>query len=63
MKLISKCKCGNNKFLIFAEKMYEGCVDNKKTLVCEPEAEDIKEIKCSQCGRQYKLERFKEIDY
>lgn len=63
MKFISKCKCGNNKFLIFTEKMYEGWIDNGKILVCEPEAEHIKEIKCSKCSRKYKLENFREIDY
>jgi len=61
--LSNKCKCKNSKLIIITEKMYEGIVDEKNILMCEPEEESIIEIKCSQCGNKYKLDDFSEICY
>lgn len=43
--------------------MYEGDIDEKGVLVCQPEAESIIEIKCHQCGKKYQLKDFNEIEY
>lgn len=58
-----KCSCGNNKFLIISEKLYEGCVNEKGVLVCEPEEQHIVEIKCSKCGKPYNAEDFTRVEY
>jgi hypothetical protein len=61
--LSNKCNCKNNKLIIVTEKMYEGCINEKDVLVCEPEDEFIIEIKCSKCGKKYKVKDFNEIEY
>jgi hypothetical protein len=61
--MITKCNCNNNKFILITEKMYEGCIDESKTLICEPEEQHIEVIKCSKCGKEYKEEDFVGIDY
>jgi len=58
-----KCKCGNNKFIVITEKMYEGYINDEGVLVCLPEEQRIEEIKCSMCGQKYNVEDFKEVDY
>lgn len=60
---IHKCSCGNERFFIHTEKLYEGCVDSDGILVCEPEEQHIVEIKCSVCGKVYEEKDFKDIDY
>ena len=57
------CECGNNKFLVITEKLYEGYVNEGGILVCEPEEQHIEIIKCSICGKEYKIEDFKEVAY
>lgn len=63
MKPKFSCKCGNNKFMVITEKMYEGYINNEGVLLCEPEEQHIEEIKCSKCGQKYKVENFDEVDY
>ena len=63
MQLEPKCKCGNNKFIVITEKMYEGCVNEQGILVCEPEEQHIDTIKCSMCNKDYMVKDFKDIDY
>ena len=60
---IDKCKCGNNKFIIITEKMYEGYINDEGVLVCLPEEQHIEEIECSICGQKYNVNDFKEVDY
>jgi len=60
---LKKCQSQSHKFLLFTEKMYEGGVDEKGILRCEPEADEIIEIKCFECGKFYKTENFSDIEY
>ncbi|MCD6163508.1 MAG: hypothetical protein J7K40_13995 [candidate division Zixibacteria bacterium] len=57
------CECGNNKFIIHADKMYEGFFDEKNILVCLPDSEYIELIRCSNCGKEFAMNGFKEIDW
>lgn len=63
MQFKSKCECGNNKFLVFTEKMYEGYISESGVLVCEPAEQHIDEVKCSSCGKRYSVNDFKEVNY
>lgn len=63
MQLESLCDCGNNKFFIITEKMYEGYLNEKGVLICEPDEQHINNIKCSTCGKEYTVHNFKEIEY
>jgi len=63
LKLESKCICGNNKFLLFTEKMYEGHINEDGILICEPDEQHIDTIKCSTCSKEYTAQDFREIDY
>ncbi len=49
------------KFLIYAEKVYEGAIDENGNLICEPESEEIKEILCLDDGKVYLESKFKKI--
>jgi len=63
MLIKNGCRCGNNKFFLITEKLYEGYLNKKAILVCEPDSQDVKEIKCTDCGRHYKMQDFEQIDY
>jgi len=63
MQLRSTCSCGNNKFLVFTEKMYEGYIDERRILVCEPDEQHVDIIKCSACSKEYTVQNFREVDY
>ena len=63
MPFITQCPCGSGKFFVVSEKTYEAVVDGAGTLQCRESGEYIKEIRCANCDRAYKLEDFKEIDY
>lgn len=51
------------KFLIYAEKVYEGELDENSNLICEPESEEIKEIVCLDDGKIYPESTFKKIQW
>jgi hypothetical protein len=57
------CKCGCDKFFLITEKLYEGCLNEKGTMECEPDSEYVTEIKCSGCGRHYQIKDFAQVDY
>lgn len=59
---ISHCRCGSIDFHLVSEKLYEGYVEDG-ILKCEPDSEDIIEIKCRNCQRRYDVDSFKEISY
>lgn len=63
MPLKSKCDCGNNKFLVITEKIYEGYINEKGILACAPEEQHIDLIRCSICNKNYAIQNFREIDY
>jgi hypothetical protein len=63
MPFITQCQCGSDRFLVVSEKSYDARVDGDGVLRCQEGSEYIKEIRCVQCERAYRLEDFKEIDY
>jgi len=63
LQLESRCICGNNKFLVFSEKMYEGYINEQGILTCEPDEQHIEIIKCSACSKKYTVQDFRGIDY
>ena len=63
MQIKLKCDCGNNKFLMFTEKMYEGYINEDGILVCEPDEQHIEAIKCSMCSKDHMIKDFRCIDY
>lgn len=63
MQLNTRCVCGNNKFFIITEKLYEGLVNEYGILDCEADEQHIETIKCTSCSKEYKEQDFKDIDY
>lgn len=63
MQIKLKCDCGNNKFLICTEKMYEGYINEDGILVCEPDEQHIEAIKCSMCSKDLMIKDFRGIEY
>ncbi|MBI5748300.1 MAG: hypothetical protein HZA00_04180 [Nitrospinae bacterium] len=51
------------KFLIYAEKVYEGELDESGNLICKPESEELKEIVCLDDGKIYPESIFKKIQW
>lgn len=63
MQIKLKCDCGNNKFLMFTDKMYEGYINENGILICEPEEQHIETIKCSICNKDHMVKDFRDIEY
>ena len=61
-KLMNRCSCGSETFLIISEKIYEGMIQDE-ILKCDPDNEGIIEIKCKQCKKPYNAKVFKEIEW
>jgi hypothetical protein len=60
--LRSNCSCGGTVFIIISEKIYEGDIENS-ILKCVPDCEEIIEIKCKKCQKEYDTTSFEEIDW
>jgi hypothetical protein len=63
MEFLFECACGCADFLVITEKDYNAKVDAEGTLVCLPQTEHIKTIACAKCGKTYKVEDFKQLEY
>ncbi len=51
------------KFIVYIEKVYEAEIDKEGRLICEPESEEIKEIRCLDNKKRYREKDFKEIQW
>jgi hypothetical protein len=60
--ITKNCICGSDEFLVITEKIYEGYID-EGMLVCEPDNEDVMEIKCRSCQKIYDAKSFKSLEY
>ena len=58
-----ECECWNNKFLLIIEKLYEWEVLNDWTLNCEADSDNITQIKCLECWKEYFEKDFISINY
>lgn len=59
----NRCPCGNTAFLVTTEKLYAAAVDAEGVLACREQSEFIRSIVCSKCGREFRQEDFKGVDF
>jgi len=64
-KIINKCKCGSTSFIIDEAIAHSAEVseDGEITTIGSLKSSEIKGIICEKCGKIYKIENFKQINF